>query len=168
MKVSLIVAVSENGVIGKDNDLIWHLPKDMRFFKETTMGHHVIMGRKNFESIPHKYSPLPNRTNVVITRQINYKAEGCVVVNSVEAALEIAMQNGDNEPFIIGGGQIYKLALEANLVDKIYLTKIHHAFDGDTSFPKLNSDWEEVNKVENKADEKHNYDYDFITLIKNK
>ena len=90
MKVSLIVAVSENGVIGKDNDLIWHLPKDMRFFKETTMGHHVIMGRKNFESIPHKYRPLPDRTNVVITRQSDYKAEGCVVVNSVEAALEIA------------------------------------------------------------------------------
>ena len=74
MKVSLIVAVSENGVIGKDNDLIWHLPNDINFFKQTTMGHHVIMGRKNFESIPHKYSPLPNRTNVVITRQANYTA----------------------------------------------------------------------------------------------
>ena len=97
MKVSLIVAVSENGVIGKDNDLIWHLPKDMKFFKDTTMGHHVIMGRKNFESIPHKYRPLPNRTNVVITRQTDYKAEGCVVVNSVEAALEIAKNNGENE-----------------------------------------------------------------------
>ena len=135
MIVSLIVAVSENGVIGKDNDLIWHLPKDMRFFKETTMGHHVIMGRKNFESIPHKYSPLPNRTNVIITRQADYIAEGCVGVNSVEAALEIAKQNGDTEPFIIGGGQIYKIALENNLVDRIYLTKIHHTFDGDTFFP---------------------------------
>ena len=168
MKVSLIVAVSENGVIGKDNDLIWHLPKDMKFFKETTIGHHVIMGRKNFESIPHKYSPLPNRTNVIITRQADYRAEGCVVVNSVEAALEIAKQNRDTEPFVIGGGQIYKLALEANLVDKIYLTKIHHAFDGDTFFPELNSDWKEENKAENKADEKHSCDYDFITLIKNK
>ena len=167
MTVSLIVAVSENGVIGKDNDLIWHLPKDIKFFKDTTMGHHVIMGRKNFESIPHKYSPLPNRTNVIITRQADYAAEGCVVVNSVEAAIEIAKQNGDIEPFIIGGGQIYKLALEANLVDKIYLTKVHHTFDGDTFFPELNSDWEEENKVENKADEKHSYDYDFITLIKN-
>ena len=97
MKVSLIVAVSENGVIGKDNDLIWNLPNDMRLFKETTMGHHVIMGRKNFESIPHKYRPLPNRTNVVITRQTDYKAKGCVVVNSVEAALEIAKNNGENE-----------------------------------------------------------------------
>ena len=108
MKVSLIVAVAENGVIGKDNDLIWHLPKDMRFFKETTMGHHVIMGRKNFESIPHKYRPLPDRTNIVITRQSEYKAEGCIVVNSVETALEIAKNNGDIEHFIIGGGQIYR------------------------------------------------------------
>ena len=128
MKVSLIVAVSENGVIGKSNDLIWHLPKDMKFFKDTTLGHHVIMGRKNFESIPHKYSPLPNRTNVVITRQISYKAEGCVVVNSVEAALEIVKNNRDTEPFIIGGGQIYKIALENNLVDRIYLTKISVLF----------------------------------------
>ena len=168
MKVSLIVAVSENGVIGKNNDLIWHLPNDMRFFKETTMGHHVIMGRKNFESIPHKYSPLPNRTNVVITRQTDYTAEGCVVVNSVEAAIEIAKQNGDKEPFIIGGGQIYKIALENNLADRIYLTKVHHSFEGDTFFPELHADWKEVNKVEHKADEKHSYDYDFITLIKNK
>jgi len=167
MKVSLIVAVSENGVIGKDNDLIWHLPKDMRFFKETTMGHHVIMGRKNFESIPHKYRPLPDRTNIVITRQTDYKAEGCVVVNSVEAALGIAKKKGDTEPFIIGGGQIYKLALEANLVDKIYLTKVHHTFDGDTFFPELNSDWEEMEKIDHKADEKHKYNYDFITLERN-
>jgi len=166
MKVSLIVAVAENGVIGKDNNLIWHLPKDMQFFKETTTGHHVIMGRKNFESIPHKYRPLPNRTNIVITRQSDYKAEGCVVVNSVEEALKVAKNNGDTEPFIIGGGQIYKLALGANLVDKIYLTKVHHSFEGDTFFPKLNSDWEEVTKVENKADEKHAHDYSFLTFEK--
>jgi dihydrofolate reductase len=167
MKVSLIVAAAENGVIGKDNDLIWHLPKDMLFFKETTLNHHVIMGRKNFESIPHKYRPLPNRTNIVITRQPDYKADGCVVVNSVEAALEIAKENGDKEPFIIGGGQIYKLALEANLVDRIYLTKIHHTFDGDTFFPELNNKWKELNKTVNKADEKHAYDYDYITLERN-
>ena len=167
MKVSLIVAVAENGVIGKDNDLIWHLPKDMLFFKETTMGHHVIMGRKNFESIPHKYRPLPDRTNIVITRQLEYKAEGCIVVDSVEAALEIAKNNGDIEPFIIGGGQIYRIALEENLVDKIYLTKVHHFFEGDTFFPKLSSDWKETSKTENKADEKHKYNYDFITLERN-
>ena len=167
MKVSLIVAVANNGVIGKDNDLIWHLPKDMRFFKETTLGHHVIMGRKNFESIPERFRPLANRTNVIITRNSDYKAEGCIVVNSVEQALEVAKQNGDIQPFIIGGGQIYKLALENNLVDKIYLTKVHHTFDGDTFFPELNNEWKEVNKTVNKADEKHAYDYDFITLERN-
>ena len=157
---------AENGVIGKDNDLIWHLPKDMRFFKETTMGHHVIMGRKNFESIPHKYSPLPNRTNVIITKQTDYIAEFCVVVNSVEAAIEIANKNGDNEPFIIGGGQIYRLALEENLVDKIYLTKVHHSFEGDTFFPELNSDWKEIERIDCKADEKHAHDYSFLTFEK--
>ena len=166
MIVSLIVAVSENGVIGKDNDLIWNLPKDMRFFKETTMGHHVIMGRKNFESIPHKYSPLPNRTNVIITRQADYIAEGCVVVNSVEAALEIAKQNGDTEPFIIGGGQIYKIALEQKLVDKIYLTKVHHAFVGDTFFSDLNTDWKQIERIDCKEDEKHAYAYSFLTFEK--
>ena len=167
MKISLIVAVAENGVIGKDNDLIWHLPKDMQFFKEITIGHHVIMGRKNFESIPHKYRPLPNRTNIIITRQSEYKAEECIVVNSVETALEIAKNNGDIEPFIIGGGQIYRIAIEKNLVDKIYLTKIHHSFKGDTFFPELSSDWRETNKIENKADDKHKYNYDFITLERN-
>jgi dihydrofolate reductase len=168
MKVSLIVAVSQNRVIGKDNNLIWHLPNDMLFFKETTTGHHVIMGRKNFESIPHKFRPLPNRTNIIITRQSDYKAEGCVVVNSVEEALKVAKSNGENEAFIIGGGQIYKLAVDAGIVDKIYLTKIHHSFDGDTFFPELNSDWIKTNKIENKTDEKHRYSYDFITLEKNK
>ena len=166
MRVSLIVAVAENGVIGKDNVLIWHLPKDMRFFKETTLGHHVIMGRKNFESIPHKYRPLADRTNIVITRQADYRAEGSTVVNSVEAALDIAINNRDTEPFIIGGGQIYKLALEANLVDKIYITKINHHFEGDTFFPKLGSEWKEVERIDCKSDEKHAHDYSFLTFEK--
>ena len=166
MKVSLIVAVAENGVIGKDNDLIWHLPNDMRFFKETTTGHHVIMGRKNFESIPHKYRPLSNRTNIVITRQSDYTAEGCVVVNSVEEALKVAKSNGENEAFIIGGGQIYRIALEKNLIDKIYLTKVYHSFDGDTFLPKLGNDWKEVGRIDYKADEKHANDYSFLTFQK--
>jgi len=166
MKVSLIVAVSENGIIGKNNDLIWHLPKDMKFFKDTTLGHHVIMGRRNFESIPHKFRPLPNRTNIIITRQANYSAKDCITVNSIKDALEVARQNGDKEPFIIGGGQIYKIALEENLVDKIYLTKVHHSFDGDAFFPELNSEWIETKKIENKTDDKHRYSYDFITLEK--
>ncbi|MBT5698957.1 MAG: dihydrofolate reductase [Flavobacteriales bacterium] len=164
MKVSLIVAVSQNGVIGKDNDLICHLPKDMRFFKDTTMDHHVIMGRKNFESIPHKFRPLPNRTNIVITRQSDYKAEDSIVVNSVEEALKVAKSNEENEAFIIGGGQIYKLAVDAGIADKIYLTKIHHSFDGDTFFPELNSDWIEVNREDCFKDDNHKYDYSFIVL----
>ena len=166
MKVSLIVAVAENGVIGKDNDLIWNLPKDMRFIKETTWGHHVIMGRKNFESIPERYRPLTNRTNIVITRQNNYKAEGCVVVNSLEAALEVTQYNSDNEPFIIGGGQIYKLALEGNLVDKIYFTEVHNSFEGDTFFPELSDEWKEINRKDYKADEKHAYNFSIITYEK--
>jgi len=167
MRVSLIVAASENNIIGKDNDLIWHLPKDMRFFKETTIGHHIIMGRKNFESIPHKFRPLPKRTNIVITRQKDYKASGCITLNSIEDALEIAKRNNDNEPFIIGGGQIYKIALDRNLIDRIYLTRIHHKFDGDTYFPELSDEWREINKIENKIDNKHKYNYDFIILERN-
>lgn len=166
MKVSLIVAVAENGVIGKDNDLIWDLPKDMSFFKKTTMEHHVIMGRKNFESIPERFRPLPNRTNVVITRQSNYQAEGCVVVNSLEAALEVAKYNGDKEPFIIGGGQIYKLALERNMIDKIYLTKVHDTFQGDTFFPELSEEWKEVDRKDHKKDENHDCDFSIITYEK--
>ena len=166
MRVSLIVAVSENGVIGKDNDLIWHLPKDMKFFKDTTQGHHVIMGRKNFESIPHKFRPLPNRTNVIVTRQSGYIAEDCIVVNSVEESIEVAKKNGDTEPFVIGGGQIYKVALENNMIDRIYLTRIHHTFEGDTFFPNLSEDWKVVAREDYKADEKNKYDYSFLVLEK--
>ena len=166
MKVSLIVAVSENGVIGKANDLIWHLPKDMKFFKKTTLGHHVIMGRKNFESIPHKFRPLRNRINIIITTQVDYLAKDCITVNSVEDALEIARQNGDKEPFIIGGGQIYKIALEKDLVDRIYLTKVHHSFDGDTFFPELTEKWEETKRMNCKIDENHAYNYSFLTFEK--
>ncbi len=167
MKVSLIVAVSKNGIIGKNNNLIWDLPKDMKFFKDTTLNHHVIMGRKNFESIPHKFRPLPNRTNIIITRQTNYSAQGCITVNSIEEALEIASKNGDTEPFIIGGGEIYKTALEKKLVDKIYLTKIHHSFDGDTFFQTLSNEWKETNRIDFKADENHAYDFSFLTFEKN-
>ena len=166
MKASIIVAVSKNGVIGKDNNLIWSLPKDMKFFKDTTLGHHVIMGRKNFESIPHKYSPLPNRTNIVITRNTIYKAKGSIVVNSIKDALDIAKKNEDEEPFIIGGGEIYKIALEENLVNKIYLTRIHKSFKGDTFFPKLDSTWKEIRNIKHSKDEKHEYAYSFLTYMK--
>ena len=168
MRVSIIVAASENNVIGKDQDLIWHLPKDMQFFKETTLGHHVIMGRKNFESIPHKYRPLPGRENIIVTRNKNYTAENCNVVNSLEDAITLAKYNKDDEPFIIGGGEIYKIAIDNNLVDRIYLTRIHASFEGDTYFPELSTDWKEISKTVQKADIKHAYDYSFLIYEKKK
>ena len=164
MVVSLIVAVSENKVIGKDNDLVWHLPTDMKFFKDTTKGHFVIMGRRNYESIPHKYRPLPNRTNVIVTRQDYYKTEGCLVVNSVEEAVELAQKAGDKEPFVIGGGQIYKHAIENNLVDRIYLTRVHTEIDGDTYFDDLDDSWKLVHTDLHPSDEKHPFAFTFQTF----
>ena len=164
MVVSLIVAVSENKVIGKDNDLVWHLPTDMKFFKDTTKGHFVIMGRRNYESIPHKYRPLPNRTNVIVTRKDDYKAEGCLVVNSVEEAIELAKKAGDKEPFVIGGGQIYKHAIENNLVDRIYLTRVHSEIDGDTYFNDLDDSWKLVHTDLHPSDEKHPFAFTFQTF----
>lgn len=166
MIVSLIVAVSENNVIGKDNDLVWNLPDDMKFFKKTTNGHFVIMGRKNYESIPEKFRPLPNRTNVIITRQTNFQAKDCLVVNDINQALDLAKNAQEQEAFIIGGGQIYQLALQNDLVDRIYLTRIHDEFEGDTFFPELSEQWKEVHRQWHPADEKHNSSFSFITLEK--
>ncbi len=161
MKISMIAAVAENLVIGKDNDLIWKLPDDMKFFMEKTSGHHVIMGRKNFDSLPPKFSPLPNRTNIIITRQPNLKVQGAVVTHSLDNALEIAKNNGEQEVFIIGGGEIYKLGLA--LADTMYLTEIKASFDGDAFFPEFDlSQWEETERVHHPADEKHKYAFDFV------
>jgi len=152
--VSLIAAVAENGVIGKDNDLIWHLPADMAFFKATTLEHHVIMGRKNYESIPHKYRPLANRTNVIITRNKEFTAEDCIVFHSLKEGIDHAVRSGDEEPFVIGGGQIYELALKENLIDRMYLTHVHGSFEGDTFFPEFDeSDWNLVSVKSYPADE---------------
>lgn len=160
MNVSLIVAVARNGVIGKDNDLVWHLPDDMRYFKDTTKGHHVIMGRRNYESIPEKYRPLPGRTNVVVTRQDSYTSLGAEVVDSIEAGLRLAAESNDPTPFIIGGGQIYKAALEKDLVDTLHITWVDHEFDGDTFFPKLDLDaWNLVSETPHPVDEAHAYSY---------
>ena len=164
MIVSLIVAVSENKVIGKDNDLVWHLPTDMKFFKDTTKHHFVIMGRRNFESIPHKYRPLPNRTNVVVSRQENLEAEGCLVVNSIEEAIELAKKAKDNEPFIIGGGQIYKYALDNNLVDRVYLTRVHTEIDGDTFFDDLDENWKLAYEEHHPKDDRHPFSFTFQTF----
>ncbi len=163
--ISIIVAVSENNVIGKDNDLVWHLPADMKFFKEKTSGHCVITGRKNYESIPLKFRPLPNRTNIVITRQKEYDAMGAIVVGSLEEAIEKAKQTGDDEIFIMGGGEIFKQSIP--FTDRIYLTKIHHSFEGDVFFPELNpKEWKQTDLKRGTVDEKNIYEHDFIIYDK--
>jgi len=162
MMISIIVAVAEHNVIGKDNKLIWHLPKDLKHFKETTTGHFVIQGRKTYESFG---KPLPNRTNVIITRDKNYKAEGCIVVNSLQEALDIAIN--EKEVFIIGGGKIYEQAM--SIADRIYLTKVHHSFEGDTFFPEINiKEWAEKSRQDYNPDEKNKYPFSIIILERRK
>lgn len=163
MKISIIVAVAPNNVIGKDNTLIWHLPADMKYFKEKTTNHCIITGRKNYESIPERFRPLPNRTNIVITRQTEYKAPGAIVVDTLEKAIEKAKEIEEEEIFIIGGGEIFKQSMD--ITDRLYLTKIDGNFEGDVFFPELNlKEWKEVYREDCKADEKNKYDYSFIIL----
>ncbi|MEJ6793354.1 MAG: dihydrofolate reductase [Lacinutrix sp.] len=156
--LTIIVAAGENNEIGKDNDLIWHLKDDLKRFKSLTSGHHIIMGRKTFESFP---KPLPNRTHVVISRQKDYQVpEGVLVVNSIEDALDAA--NGDSQPFIIGGGEIYKQAMP--FASKIELTRVHSTFEADTFFPELNlKEWKETESKVHAQDENHKYAFSFLT-----
>ncbi|MFY0608337.1 MAG: dihydrofolate reductase [Cyclobacteriaceae bacterium] len=162
MKISMIAAMGTNRCIGKDNDIPWHLPDDFQFFKNTTEQHHVIMGRRNFESLPHKFRPLPNRPNVVITRQEHFDAEGAQVTNSLEDALTIASQANETEAFIIGGGEIYQMGLE--VAETIYLTEIDGSFDGDTFFPEFDKTiWKEVSRKHHPVDPKHKFSFDFVT-----
>lgn len=160
--IVLIAAVAENNALGKENQLVWHLPNDFKRFKELTSGHHIIMGRKTFESFP---KPLPNRTHVVITRQKNYAPTGCIVVHNLEDALAICPPN--ETLYIIGGGEIYQQALIYS--HKIEITKVHAEFEADTFFPKINSSyWELIQSERNSKDEKHLYDYTFQTFVKRK
>ena len=160
-ELTIIVAAAENDAIGKDNDLIWHLSDDLKRFKNLTNGHHIIMGRKTFESFP---KPLPNRTHVVITRQNNYQVpNGIIIVNSLEDAIDVA--KNDSQPFIIGGGEIYKQAMA--FANKIELTRVHHDFEADTFFPKIDDTlWKETSKKFHDTDEKHKYAFSFLTLSK--
>jgi dihydrofolate reductase len=163
MIVSLIVAAAKNNVIGKDNQMPWRLPDDMKYFRDKTMGHCVIMGRKNYDSVPEKFRPLPGRTNIIVTRQKDFSAPGCIVVHSIEEGLEKAKQKNESEAFIIGGGEIFRQAL--GMADKIYLTKIYRTFDGDVFFPSINmKEWKEESAQHFKADEKNKYDYSFVVL----
>ncbi|MDO5971310.1 dihydrofolate reductase [Flavivirga aquimarina] len=160
-ELTIIVAAAENDAIGKDNKLIWHLSDDLKRFKSLTNGHHIIMGRKTFESFP---KPLPNRTHVVITRQTDYQApEGVIIVNSLEDAINVA--KNDPQPYIIGGGEIYKQALL--LADKIELTRVHENFEGDAFFPEIDASvWTETTNVFHTKDDKHDYEFSFLTYVR--
>jgi dihydrofolate reductase len=158
MKISLVVAMASNGVIGRDNQLPWHLPADLKHFKQTTMGKPMLMGRKTWESIGR---PLPGRTSIVITSDRSYAAAGCIVVHSIDAAMAAA--TGQDEVMVIGGADLYRQLLPR--ADSIYLTRVHEAFDGDTFCPKIsNSEWHEVARSDYEADENNPHDYSFIQL----
>lgn len=166
MTISLIAALTRNRVIGRDNGLPWHLPDDMKYFMNTTKGHHVIMGRKNYDSIPEKFRPLPNRTNLVVTRQQGLQLPKCTVTNSVEDAVEIARKVGETELFIIGGAAIYTLGLP--MADRLYLTEIDTTLEGDTLFPAFaRNEWKEILRQHHAIDERHAYPFDFVIYQRN-
>jgi dihydrofolate reductase len=155
--ITIVVAIASNNAIGKNNQLLWHLPKDLKHFKEITSGHTVIMGRKTFDSVG---KPLPRRRNIVVTRQ-NIQIEGCEVVNSVEAGL--ALCNDDEEVMIIGGAEIYKQCMP--IANRIYLTVVHQSFDADTFFPEIDYGmWAAIARENHQIDEKHAFAYSFVTL----
>lgn len=160
--IIMIAAVAENNALGKNNDLLWHLPLDFKRFKEVTSGHHIIMGRKTFESFP---KPLPNRTHVIITRQKDFEYEGCIVSPNLENAIAVCPKNEDL--FIIGGGEIY--AQSIHLADQLDITRVHHSFDADVYFPEIDPEvWELISETFNAKDEKHLFDYSFQTFVRKK
>ena len=160
MLISLIAAVAENGVIGKDNKLPWHLPADLQFFKKTTLGHPVIMGRKNFESIG---KALPGRTNIVLTKNPNFANEDIKIARSLKEAFEIAQKTGTDECFVIGGAEVYREALP--FCQKLYITRVHGIFEGDTNMPEFGKDFCRVSCTSNSKDERNMYDCDFEIFI---
>lgn len=166
MIISLIAAVAENGVIGKDNDLVWRLPDDMRYFMKTTEHHCVLTGRRNYESIPPKFRPLKNRTNIVVTRRQEYRRdEGIQVVTSVKAGIDLARSFGEEELFVIGGGQVYQQTIEK--AQRLYLTEVKASFDGDTFFPAFDRDqWQELSRIRHLQDEKHHHEFYYTVLEK--
>src|SRR3990167_10884645 len=162
MNLSLIIAMDINNLIGSHNQLAWYLPADLQRFKNLTMGHYIIMGRKTYESIGRA---LPGRTSVIITRQPGFYASGCVTATSLDMAREMAYAAQDLEPFVIGGGQIYREALPH--VNKIYLTRVYHQFEGDVFFPEFKLiEWQEKERVYFEPDEKNSYAYSFNILIR--
>ncbi len=166
MEKILIVAVcTSNNGIGKNNDLLWHLPADMKFFRSQTTGYPVITGRKNYESIPEKFRPLPNRENIVITRQ-NITFNNADVCSSIQEALKIAESYKKDKVFVIGGGQIYKQCLELDLIDKLIITWVDAKIEADVFFPKLDSSWKIISQKKNNPDDKNPYPYTFTEYRK--
>jgi len=164
MILSIIVAAAENGVIGKDNQLLWRLPDDLKRFKQLTLGHPIIMGRKTYESIG---KPLQGRTSIVITRSSNYQTEGIVVVDSLEQAINEARRQEEVEAFIIGGGEVYREALAGSQVSKIYLTRVQTEIAGDTFFQiPREEDWSTMSESEHPADARHKYAFRFVDLTR--
>ena len=158
--ITLIAAVAVNNALGKDNQLLWHLLDDFKRFKNITSGHYIIMGRKTFESFP---KPLPNRTHVIITRQKDYTSENCIVVDSLQKAIAVCPK--DEEIFIIGGGEIYNQSIE--MADKLDITRVHHTFDADTFFPKIDlNKWKLTSEEFHPKDEKHHFDFTFQTYLR--
>jgi dihydrofolate reductase len=154
-----IAAIGMNNELGKDNQLIWHLPNDFKRFKTLTTGHYIIMGRKTFESFP---KPLPNRTHVIITRQKNYTAENCIVVDSLKKAIAVCPK--DEDVYVIGGGEIYNQSID--FADKLEITKVFHSFEADTFFPEIDiTKWILVSEEFHAKDEKHAYDFCFQTYV---
>lgn len=155
-KVALIVAMDKERGIGKNNDLMWHLPADMKFFRETTTGHVVVMGRKNYDSIPERFRPLPNRENAVLTRNTDFTADGCVVFHSLGACLEHYKNETERTVFIIGGGQIYAEALAFDAIDEMYITHVDKVYGADTFFPEVDAaKWNSEEVFSQEKDEKH-------------
>jgi dihydrofolate reductase len=156
MRTALIVAMDSERGIGKNNDLMWHLPKDMKFFKDTTQGQIVVMGRKNYDSIPEKYRPLPNRLNVVLTRNKEFSAPDCLVFHSLEECLIYFKEETERTLFIIGGGEIYQIALASNVIDEMFITHVHHHYDAETFFTTFDEGiWESQIILEQGKDAQH-------------
>ena len=157
--ITIIAAASENNALGKDNDLVWHLPDDFKRFKELTSGNYILMGRKTYESFP---KPLPNRKHLIITRQDNYQVpENCFVFDSIQSCFDEVLEFSDKDIWIIGGGEIYKQSM--GIADRIELTRVHAEFEADTFFPEIGEEWKLVKEEYHTSDEKHKYDFTYLT-----
>lgn len=160
MEISLIAAASLNNVIGKDGDIPWHMPRDMKLFQEMTSGHYILSGRKNYLSIPGKFRPLKNRVNMVVTRNTSFQEEGAIIFHDIDSAVQHARENGEKELMIIGGGEIYRQCMD--IADNVYLSRIQAQIEGDTFFPELdNKKWQLLEKRHFDKDDRNPYDFQF-------